>query len=330
MNYRTTEGRVLVTGANGFVGLALCRRLLTEGFSVNAAVRRLPDGEEKAGLAGPDRLRYVAVGDIGPDTDWSEALAGVDVVIHLAAHVHADGRDEQAFYRVNAAGTERLAQIAASRGVSRMVYVSSIKVNGERTLVNAFSEADVPAPQNAYALSKWLGERALMKVAEETGLQVVALRPPLVYGAGAKGNFLRLMQWIVRGVPLPLAAIDNRRTLLGLDNLVDALILCAVRPEAAGKTYLLGDTESISTPDLYRRLAAELECPAKLFSLPPGLLRFAGVALGRAESVDRLLDSLEVDTSLIRAELSWTPPCSLARGLHESARWYRQQIGGTY
>lgn len=323
MNPRT----VLVTGANGFVGQALCRRLVAEAFEVRAAVRHFPDAELGNARESSNRLRYIAVGDISPDTDWCEALAGVDTIIHLAAHVHTHARDEHAFYRVNTAGTERLAQKAASLGVARMVYVSSIKVNGERTLGNVFSEADIPAPQNAYALSKWLGERALMKVADETGMQPVVLRPPLVYGAEAKGNFLRLMQWVARGSPLPLAAIDNRRTLLGLDNLVDALVLSAVHPKAAGKTYLLGDEESISTTDLCHRLAVELAQPARLFFLPPTLLRFAGIALARVEMVDRLLDSLVVDASFIRADLSWNPPSSLAQGLRESALWYRRQMG---
>lgn len=308
--------RFLVTGANGFVGKPLCAELLRKGHTVRAAIRstaRLPDGVE-----------VVAVGNIDSDTDWTEALRDVEVVIHLAARVHvmkdstADPLAE--FFKVNMHGTQNLAQQAVRTGVKRFVYVSSIKVSGEETSgEQSYSEQDFPAPQDPYGISKWEAEQALWQVAQETGLEVVVVRPPLVYGPGVKGNFAQMMRIIARGIPLPLALVRNQRDLVYLGNLVDALITCATHPAAAGQTYLVSDGESVSTPELLRRLAEALGVSSRLFPLSLAFLKLAGKLTGKSAQVERLLGSLRVDSGKIRRELGWRPPYTLGQGLYVTA-----------
>jgi nucleoside-diphosphate-sugar epimerase len=251
----------------------------------------------------------------------------VDCVVHLAARVHvmndtaADPLAE--FRRTNTAGTEHLARCAAAAGVKRLVFVSTIKVNGEETRDRPFIESDPACPGDPYGISKWEAEQVLARVAADTGLEYVILRPPLVYGPGVKGNFLKLLSAIERGVPLPLAAIANRRSLLYLGNLVDALILAATHSLAAGKTFLVSDGQDVSSPELILRLAKEMDAPGRLLHCPRSLLRLGGRLLGRADAVSRLVESLQVDSSAIRSELGWEPPFSLEDGLKATAEWYR-------
>jgi nucleoside-diphosphate-sugar epimerase len=273
------------------------------------------------------------VGEINSTTDWDSALRGVDVVIHLAARVHvmhddaANPLDE--FRKVNVAGTEQLARSAAASGVKRLVYVSSIKVNGEATDGDTrFAEIDTSCPQDPYGVSKWEAEQALHRVAAETGLEIVIVRPPLVYGPGVKGNFAQMLKVLAKRIPLPLASVRNLRSLVYVENLADALIVCATHPDAAGQTYLVSDGEDISTPGLLRQLGYAMGHPARLFACPPVLLKLAGRLSGKAEQVERLLGSLRVDSGKIRRELSWTPPYSLQQGLQKTATWYRN-IGRT-
>lgn len=319
---------ILVTGANGFVGCALCHALVEAGHRVRKSIRAVYPAasvptHDMAGKA----AQTVAVGDIGPDTDWASALKGVHAIVHLAARVHVMNDISEnplaAFRRVNTAGTERLARAAAAFGVRRMIFVSSVKVNGERTSGPPFTENDMPRPEDPYGISKWEAEQLLHRVAEETGLETIVLRPPLLYGPGVKGNFLRLLRLIDASVPLPLANVDNRRSLLYLGNLVDAIIQCIAHPAAAGQTFLVSDGEETSTPELIRHLAHALGKRARLFTAPPGLLRLAGRAVGRGDKVARLLDSLVMDSSKICRDLGWQPPYSMARGLKETAAWYR-------
>ncbi len=313
----TFSMRVLVTGANGFVGRVLCTTLTQHGYAVRGAVRS---------SAASTQAPCVAVGEITEQTDWSVALTDVDVVIHLAARVHVM-RDTAVdplaeFRRVNTAGTEHLARCAAASGVKRLVYVSSIKVNGEETHGGKkFSEADTPAPQDAYDVSKWEAEKALHRVAHETGLEVVIVRPPLVYGPGVKGNFAQMLAVVAKGVPLPLASVHNRRSLIYVGNLVDALITCATHPAAAGQTYLVCDGEDVSTPDLLRQLAVAMGVPSRLFPCPAMLLRLAGKLAGKSQQLERLLGSLQVDNGKIRRDLNWRPPYSLQAGLQATAEW---------
>ena len=310
-------------GADGFVGRALCAALAAAGDDVSASVR---NPEAAAGLTG---VRVRITGDVGPETDWTEALGGVEAVVHLAARVHvmkeaaADPAAEYA--RVNAAGTRRLAEQAAAAGARRLVLMSTVKVNGEATMGEPFREGDPPAPADAYGRSKWEAERALPEVARQTGLEWVVLRPPLVYGPRVRGNFLSLMRLCRAAPPLPLAAIANRRSLVYVGNLVDAVRRCLTHPEAAGNTYLVGDGEDVSTPELIRLLAAAMGRPARLFPVPAALLRTVGAITGKSTAVARLLDSLVLDGGRIRRHLGWTPPFTMNRGLGETAAWFARQ-----
>jgi nucleoside-diphosphate-sugar epimerase len=317
-------GKVVVTGASGFVGHALCGRLLDEGIGVIAVGRSKSDFPSFADRS----FTQIQVGEIGPSTVWAAALDGVEVVIHLAARVHVmheSALDPLAEFRsVNTAGTEHLARCAAASGVKRMVYVSSIKVNGEQTHDGqAFSESDIPAPQDPYGVSKWEAERALHRVSSETGLEIVIVRPPLVYGPGVKGNFAQMLKVVARGMPLPFGSLRNQRSLIYLGNLVDALIACATHSAAAGQTYLVCDGEDVSTPGLLRELAVAMHAPSRLLPCPATLLRLAGKLVGKSQQVERLLGSLQVDGGKMRHDLNWMPPYSLRQGLQATADWYR-------
>ena len=312
--------RFLITGANGFVGKPLCAELLRQGKTVRAAVRSANSPVEN--------IEVAAVGSIDGKTDWSDALRGVDVVIHLAARVHVmkdTAVDPLAeFLKVNLYGTFNLAQQAARTGVKRLVYVSSIKVNGERTDgMQSFTESDQADPQDPYGVSKWRAEQALRRVAQETGLEIVIVRPPLVYGPGVKGNFISLLAAIDKGMPLPLAGARNARSLVYVGNLADALIACATLPAAAGQTYLVSDAEDVSTALLVEKIADALGRNSRSFYLPPALLRAAAGVLGRSDQIDRLLGSLRVSEEKLHSELGWVPPYTLEQGLRATADWYR-------
>lgn len=314
---------ILVTGASGFIGRSLCRRLLESGCRVTAPKSRASSG---SGLA--PGLTSVAIDSIGPETRWEEALTGTDTVMHLAARVHVmkdKAADPLAEFRaVNTFGTENLARQAAAAGVWRFVFVRSIKVNGESTASDVgFTEADPHLPRDPYGVSKSEAELALYRIASKTGMEIVIIRPPLVYGPGVKGNFLAMLKALHRGIPLPLGAIVNRRSLVYRENLVDALMLCASHPAAAGQTYLVSDGEAMSTPDLLRKLGEALNVPARLLPVPVSVLRLGGKVLGKSGAMGRLLGSLVVNSGKIRRELGWAPPFSLAQGLQQTAEWFR-------
>jgi nucleoside-diphosphate-sugar epimerase len=307
---------VLVTGANGFIGSALCKHFEQHGIAVRRAVRT-----GAPALAGST----VAVGDVGPATDWSEALSGVDAVVHLAARVHVM-RDAAAdplaeFRRVNAEGTRRLAQMAAQAGVRRMLLVSSVKVNGEGA-ERPYTEAVSPRPGDPYGISKWEAEQALTEIGGRSAMQWSILRPPLVYGPGVGGNFLALLAAVARGLPLPVGAIHNRRSLIYVGNLVDAIRVCLVYPRAANELFLVSDGEDLSSPDLVKRLAVAMDRQARIVSVPLWLLRAAGILAGRQAAVGRLTGSLSVDIARLRGALGWRPPCAVNEGLRNTARWY--------
>ena len=305
-----TCSRVFVTGASGFVGHALCEHLAASGHVVFPVVRR------ESGL-----LNEMVIGDIGPSTDWCMTHTDSDVVVHLVARVHVmddTAQNPLALYRAtNTKATLNLARQAARVGVKRFVFISTIKVNGEGC-DTPYRETDTAAPEDAYAISKWEAEQGLWQIAAETGLEVVILRPPLVYGPGVKANFLRLMQTVRKGWPLPFGAIHNRRSLLYLGNFVDAIRLCVEHPAAAGQTFLLDDGEPVSTPELIRAVARAMGRPARLLAVPVGLLELAGALLGKRAAVARLTGSLYVDSSFIRSHLGWVPPYSMAAGLAET------------
>ncbi|KAF0101276.1 MAG: putative UDP-glucose 4-epimerase [bacterium] len=304
------EWTVLVTGATGFVGRALCDHLLQKWHGCIPAVRLA------SGLP-----HECVVGDMGRETDWRMALSGCDAVVHLAARVHVmhdTASDSLALYRAtNTDATLNLAHQAAQAGVKRFVFVSSIKVNGEGRDA-PYRETDAPAPEDPYAISKWEAEHGLREIESATGMEVVILRPPLVYGPGVKANFRRLLDMVARGWPLPLGAIENRRSLLYLGNFVDAIRVCVEHPAAAGQTFLIDDGQPVSTPELVRAVARAMGRPARLLPVPVGMLEFAGTLLGKRAAVARLTGSLWVDSSLIRARLGWAPPYSMAVGLAET------------
>lgn len=317
------EINILVTGASGFVGHFLCERLLAQGFNVRGSL--LPS-ETVSSLV--DGVEPVTVEPLGADTRWCHALAGVDTIIHLAARVHimddpsADPLTE--FRRVNVDGTAQLAREAAMAGVRRLVFVSSIKVNGEESDTR-YSPDSHPNPSDSYGVSKWEAEQALRKIEIETGLEVVIVRPTLVYGPGVKANFLKMMKIINRGIPLPFASIKNKRSLIYVGNLVDALTTCAAHPAAAGHTYMVSDGEDVSTPELITLTAKALGVPARLLPFPLWLMLFTGKLSGKSGAVTRLTRSLTVDNSTIRDEIGWTPPFTIEQGLENTAKWFKKQ-----
>lgn len=310
-------GTVLVTGASGLVGRAVVDRLLRDGIEVRATAR-----SSQAGL--PISVELMAGLDLGNATDWSAALAGVGTVIHCAARVHvmheAAAEPLIEFRRVNVGGTVALAAQAAGAGVRRFVFVSSIKVNGEHTSRGRpFHVDDVAAPVDPYGISKLEAEVGLRQVAEDTGLEVAVVRPPLVYGPGVKANFLRMMNWVQRGIPLPFGSIDNRRSLVALDNLVDLLLACSRHPAAAGQTFLAGDGEDLSTTELLRRIGQALGQPARLIPVPMSWLEASFSLMGKRELGRRLCESLQVDITKTRKLLNWSPIISPNEALIKTA-----------
>jgi UDP-glucose 4-epimerase len=317
--------RVLVTGATGFLASGLCPHLLQRNYLVRGAVRTsqnpIPEQCED----------FVAIGDLTAKPRWGPALDGVDAVVHLAALVppsEGNGSRALAIYRkVNADASEQLARSAAAHGVQRLVFLSSIKVNGEETTTKAFTSADRPAPADPYAVSKFEAEQALKRVAHETGLELVIVRPPLVYGPGVKGNLTKLLNLVSRGVPLPIAGIRNRRSMIGRANLCELLELCLEHPLASGQVLVAADDEALSTPELVRCLASALRRPARLLWVPEHLLTLVAGVSGRSAQAARLCRSLLIDVSATRALLGWSPSRSVESGLQEVANWYLTQQG---
>jgi len=311
----------LVTGANGFVGSVLCARLRRDGVPVRGAVRSLNSK--------PDGAEAFAIGSLSSDTDWTVALRNVEQVVHLAARVHVmndKSSDPLAeFRRVNVEGTAALARQAAVAGVKRFVFLSSVKVNGEFTEAgHPFTADDAPAPEDSYGVSKYEAEQLLRQIAAETGMEVVIIRPPLVYGPGVKANFESMMRWLARGLPLPLAAVtENRRSLVALDNLVDLIMTCLNHPAAANQTFLVSDGEDLSTAQLLKRMGAAMGKPARLFYLPPTLLKLGATVLNRPGIYQRLCGSLQLDIAKTRQLLGWAPPVSVDEGLQRAAEGFR-------
>jgi nucleoside-diphosphate-sugar epimerase len=318
---------ILVTGATGFVGRSLVQRLLAEDES-----RRVAVAVRRGGQQWPERVLPRVTGDLEPSTDWSVALGGVSAVVHCAARVHVMAEtatnplDE--FRRVNVQGTLNLARQAAAVGARRFVFVSSIKVNGEATqLGRPFTADDAPAPVDAYGVSKMEAEQGLREIAVRTGMEVVIIRPPLVYGPGVKANFAAMMRWLKRGVPLPLGAIHNQRSLVALDNLIDLIVTCLTHSAAANQTFLVSDGEDVSTTELLRRMGRAMGRPVRLVPVPAGLLKLAATMVGKRDVAQRLCGSLQVDIEKTRRLLGWSPPLSLDQGLKKAAKGYGHEAG---
>lgn len=313
--------RVLLTGATGFVGRHTVPLLAAHGHQVRAALRTAAEGPWEPAV----------VGDIGPDTDWTTALAGMDAVIHMAARVHVmrdTASDPLAeFRRVNAAGTVRLAEQAAAAGVKRFVFLSSIKAMVDESRPTPLDAAATPDPHSPYGVSKLEAERALAEIAARTGMEVAVIRPPLVYGPGAAGNMRALLKLVAAGLPLPLGGIRNRRSLIYVGNLADAVVTVLEHPDAAGQTFLVQDGEPLSTADLVRAIAAALGRPARLVAVPQGLMALGATLTGTRAVFDRLAGTLTVDDGPIRDRLGWRPPHDLATGLRATAEWFKASRG---
>lgn len=313
-----------LSGATGFIGSALLKKLDSNAYRARRLLHR-PD----PGLHQPDDC---VVGDIGPATEWRHALEGVDCVVHLAARTHIlneHSPDSLAAYRrINVEGTGNLARQAVRAGVRRFIFLSSIKVNGESTADQPYRETDTPAPIDAYGISKLEAENVLRDICSCSAMELVIVRPPLVYGPGVKGNFLRLMQLIQRGIPLPLASVNNRRSLIHVENLADAICSCLETPAAAGQTFLASDhDEGIATSTMITLLGEGLNRPARLFPFPPRLLQLAGAMLGQSATIARLTGSLSVNATHLRNVTGWRSRIPLDQGLIETAQWYhRAQI----
>jgi nucleoside-diphosphate-sugar epimerase len=298
--------------------------MLAEGWYVKGAIRSANQTHIL-----PLGVDAVPIESIGPQTDWSDALSNIDVVVHLAARVHVmnvrESEPWEQYRQVNVLGTERLVRMAAFKGVNLFIYMSSIKVNGEGKST-AYTEKDIPAPKDHYGRSKWEAEQILKKIADESEMHAIVFRAPLVYGPGVKANFLRLLKTVHNGIPLPLANVKNQRSLIYLENLLNAIIRVINKPPVVGGTFLVSDGEDVSTTDLIRRIASALGTAPRLFPLPPSFLSGAAKLLGKKTAADRLLGTLMVDTSKIKRELDWKPPYTMDQGLEETAKWFRQEV----
>lgn len=308
--------KVLVTGAHGFIGTSLIKALQEIGVHTVASVRDNPG------------IKEIAIGNIDANTHWYNVLEDCEVVVHLAARVHKQDIKNVAsrieFHTTNSEGTLNLARQSIEMGIRRFIFLSSIKVEQVLLEHTSLCTGSFSHKRDVYAFSKWEAEKSLMQLTEYTNMEVVILRPPLVYGPGVGANFLRLMRVIDRAIPLPFSFINNLRSFIYLDNLIDAIVLCLTHPNAANKIYSVSDGEDVSTPELSRRIAKSLGRPLRLFPVPYPLMKIAGKLMGKSEEVSRLCESCVLDSSAIRSELGWKPPYSMCAGLTATSEWYRQ------
>ena len=314
---RSAIGTVLVTGADGFVGRALCDFLRSVGHDVVGVCRS----------AAANRIQ--AIGDIGHYDQWQTLLPGIDVVVHLAgrAHVLQESADDplEEFRRINVLATDRLARAAVGAGVRRLVFVSSIGVNGVMTRDRPFTENDPPDPAEPYAISKYEAEQRLREIEYSSDLELVIIRPPLIYGPRVKGNFLRLLAVIRSGIPLPFGAVRNLRSYLGLQNFCELLVLCSIHPDAAGELLMAADGTDVSTPELLAMISDAMDRRLRIPSVPLGSLRVLAMLAGRRAELERLTNSLQVDASRARSILNWTPGTPLQKGIGAMMDWYQRE-----
>jgi nucleoside-diphosphate-sugar epimerase len=319
--------KILVTGASGFIGNFVCKNLLRLGRSVSASVRT----DDLIPLN--TNIKYFSVGEINNRTNWKEALIDTNCVIHCAGRTHfmnkINANEIKNFNSVNVDGVKQLAEQAAKAGVEKLIFLSSIKVNGENTFNKnnkvhlnqknkyLFTTNDIANPKDAYAASKLKAENILWEISSKTNLEIVVVRLPLVYGCGVKGNLARLIKLIKFGIPLPLSNVQNKRSMLGIENLVDLLIRCIDYPNANGKTFLASDGEDLSTPELIKLIASSMKKKANLFPIPLFLHKFLGSIFGKSEEINRLTGSLRVDNSYTKEILNWSPPLSVEEGIRK-------------
>lgn len=317
--------KALITGLNGFVGSALSQKLIGNGWKVRGTVRN-----NKNSRFDLKNIETFPTGSIDEYNGWDSILDGIDVVVHLAAHVHQmsparDKNDLGKYRRVNITATERLFLKAAENNVKRFIFVSSIKVNGEGS-ATPYKESDPPAPEDPYAKSKLEAEKRLTVLSSNTGLDLVILRPPLIYGPNVKANFIKLMVMVYRGVPLPFKNLKNKRSLIYLYNFIDCIITCMQHPEAAGETFNAKDKKSVSTPELVKAIAKVMQKRTVLIPFPLFLLRLISILSGKKKRFDKITGTLVVDSSKISKQLGWNPPYSFQRGIEETVRWYLNSL----
>ena len=313
--------KILITGATGFVGRALFENLkFKKKYSIHLSTRanqeQLFEGE-----------KAFNIGEIDANTNWKDALDGVDCIVHCAARAHMTEKKQtdslNAYRTINVDGTRNLAKQAVSIGIKRFIFLSSIKVNGEGTIASkSFKYNDISQPEDAYGISKWETEKALLEISKQTGLEVVIIRPPLVYGEGVKGNFFRLLDIVYKQIPLPFASVNNLKSMVAVDNLVDLIICCIDHPKASGKTFLVSDGEDLSTSDLIIKLSKFMDKSPRLFQVPQLIIQLIGRLVGKSLEVKRLLGSLRVDNSYTREILGWSPALSLDEELKKVVKWY--------
>ncbi len=320
--------KVLVTGANGFIGRNLCAYLKEKGYIVRAAVR-----SNVRDISGVDE--YVRVGDVNESTDWTKALQNVDCVIHLSGRAHIMNEhasdSASAYHRINVLGTQRLAEQAAQGGVKRFIFVSSVKVNGEQTLSQSsaqdscFTEESRPDPKDYYSVSKLEAEKKLIAVCRNSGMEEIVLRLPLVYGPGVKANFLQLIRLVDKGIPLPFGSVRNKRSFIYIGNLCDIIGLCLVHPAAAQQLFLVSDGTDLSTPQLISIIAEALKKKAFLLPCSVSILRMIGLLTGQSAAIRRLTDSLCVSATKLSTLLGWKPSFSIEESITETIRFYQEK-----
>ena len=313
--------KILITGVTGFIGQHLAAHLLLSEFLVRGAVLASNVSTEI-----DPRIELAIVEPLGAGASWLKTMESVDTVVHLAGHVHVtntrDANDIDSFRRINALGTAQLARQAALAGVRRFIFMSTIGVNGDNSGSEAYTEENKPNPHNPYSISKYEAEELLQKISTETGMEIVIIRAPLVYGPRCPGNFSQLIHWISKGYPLPVVSINPYRSFIYIDNLVDVLEICIRHPAAAGKTYLVSDGDDISFAELVREIAVNLDVPPRLFLFPTFLIAICGLLTGKTKTLDRLSSSLVVNISRIRQELGWEPAVKFKEGIRKTVRCY--------
>lgn len=310
--------KILVTGTTGFVGTVLSRNLEKNGYDVIKTTRKSSVHEKNT----------YNTGDIDADTDWHDALADVDTVIHLVARVHQMGKESpeelEKYFTINTRGTEKLVSSAVNANVRRFIYLSTIKVNGENTNNAVFTCNDIPHPHGHYAVSKLGAEKILKDISKNSEIEIVIIRPTLVYGPGVKGNFIKLIDLINKGYPLPFKGVKNKRSLISINNLISLIKKCIEHPNAKGKIFLASDDTVYSTAGLIKQISISLDKKPRIFHVPPIILKITGILTGRKQTIGRLLDSLEIDQSMTKRVLEWKPPYSAADEINMTVQWYKR------
>ncbi|MDP3559212.1 MAG: NAD-dependent epimerase/dehydratase family protein [Legionellaceae bacterium] len=327
--------KILITGATGFVGRRLCHLLLKKGYYLRIFLRTEQDLHacEKEYKDNVEQIETVIINDLSDIQDFSPYMHNIQTIIHLAARVHVmndkENNAELAYHKMNVVVTTLLAKAAVNYNINRFIFISSIKVHGEKTsLIKKITEQDAPAPQGHYAISKYNAEQQLKKITKNSNTDIVILRPPLMYGADVKANFLHLVNAVKKGLPLPIKGVQNKRSMLYVENFIDAILLCISHPNACNQTFVLSDNEALSTPELVTQIGLAINKPSRIFFIPNFLLRYMTKILGQESAYQRLSESFIVDNHKIKTELQWAPPYTLQEALKKD--FSKKNQGTTY